>query len=108
MMMQFRSVVTLVVLVVLCLLDFRNGVSGTTIARHHRTTSPRDDLIKYLAKQGCTNRVIAIMVIQAYKSNTGTATLIDRLKGVTTLPTSLITTWINAVQSYETLAKVKI
>ena len=105
---QLRSV-AIVVLMMLCLLcDQRSGVLGTTIARHDRSTSPRDDLIKYLARQGCTNRVIAIMVIQAYKSNTGTATLISRLKGVTSMTPSLITTWINAVQTFETLAKVKI
>jgi hypothetical protein len=82
--------------------------AAVTRANHDRTTSPRDDALKYLQKQGCTNRVICIMVIEAYKSGTGAAVLMDRLSGMTAMSSTKVSAWISALVTYEATAKVKI
>ena len=75
---------------------------------HDRTTSPRNDAMKVMSNAGCSNRVVGLMVIEAYKSHTGILVLMDRLKGVTTLNFNTINNCLLALTAYESLTTTKV
>lgn len=75
---------------------------------HDRTTSPRNDAMRIISNAGCTNRVVGLMVIEAYKSHTGIGVLMDRLKGVTTLNFNTINNCLIALNAYESLGTTKV
>ncbi len=54
---------------------------------------PRWQLVKLLAANGCSNKLVAHYVIDAYYSNLPTSILMARLNGVTTYQTNLISKW---------------
>jgi hypothetical protein len=63
------------------------------IADHAPSKSPRDEAIKKLAALGCSNRVVANIIIDAYKSGVGINTLNLRLSGITSYSPASLSAW---------------
>ena len=76
----YRLIVALIILV-------------AATADYEAIESPRKQLAAILKANGCTNRVVQHYVIDAYTSGISAPVLINRLQGVTTYPTNLITKW---------------
>ena len=75
---------------------------------HDRTTSPRNDAMRAISNAGCSNRVVNLMIIEAYKSHTGITVLMDRLRGITTMNINSINTCLLALTAYENLGSTKV
>ena len=82
---------------------------GTCVpVAHDRTTSPRDDAMRKISGAGCSNRVVSLMIIEAYKSHTGIGVLMDRLRGVTTMNTNGINNCLLALTAHESSGSTKV
>ena len=92
-------------IIILCFLC-RQG--SCVPAAHDRTTSPRDDAMRKISLAGCYNRVVNIMIIEAYKSHTGIGVLMDRLRGVTTMNINGINNCLLALTAHESALATKV
>ena len=62
--------------------------------------SPRQSILKLLADQGCTNKLVAHYIIDMQRSGIPSSEVVERLAGATGYDQNNIASWLNVVQQH--------
>ena len=93
--MRYSHVHLLLTVLIIGIVNIRSA-----FVPHQPSRSIRDDIIRILAANGCTNRLVALQVIDAYQNGLSSSYLVnlrlDELTGV--YPSATILKWYVLVQ----------